>query len=173
MPPKKNTENGDAGAAGISGVNWKLVDAVFKFCPASSKPNIDWNALAQITGHKNGKSARDSFRAACAKFGWFEAAGDNSAAAAAPGSAPKSTKATNARKKKAAPTKDVSDDVSDDEVETPTKKRKGGATNGLETPLKKTKLTKDEVEGEAEEENKEETTETMDVAQDEHADDEV
>ncbi|KAK7914511.1 hypothetical protein PG985_012214 [Apiospora marii] len=173
MPPKKNAENGDASTAGISGVNWKLVDAVFKFCPAGAKPNIDWNALALTTGHKNGKSARDSFRSACEKFGWFKAAeGDNSAGASAPASAARSAKTTSARKKKAAP-KDIDDDASDDEVETPTKKRKGSnATNGLETPMKKTKLNNGEANGEVndevKEEVKEETTETMDVAKDEH-----
>lgn len=170
MPPKKNAESGDSSAAGISGVNWKLIDAVFTFCPASAKPNIDWNALALTTGHKNGKSARDSFRTACEKFGWFKAEGDNSAGAAAPASAAKPAKANNVRKKKAAP-KDIVDDASnDDEPETPSKKRKGNAeNNGLETPMKKTKLT-DEVKGEAKDEVKEETTEAMDVAKEEHAD---
>lgn len=173
MPRKNNTDNGDASATGISGVNWKLVDAVFKFCPVSAKPNIDWNTLAQTTGHKNGKSARDSFRAACEKFGWFKADGDNSDGAA-PASAAKqnngSAKVTNARKKKAAALKDVNDDASDDEIETPTKKRKGNATNGLETPMKKTKLNNDEAKDEVKDEAKEDTNEAMDVAKDEPAD---
>ncbi|KAK8075001.1 hypothetical protein PG997_009664 [Apiospora hydei] len=171
MPPKKNTDNGDASAPAISGVNWKLIDAVFKFCPANAKPNIDWNALAAITGHKNGKSARDSFRMACEKFGWFKAEedasngngnnGDTPGSTAAKKSAPKKTPKTT--KKKTSP-KIVSDDASDNEAEidTPTKKRKGGPKNGLETPLKKTKLI-----DEAEDEPKDEV---MAEDEDEHAD---
>ncbi|KAK8016199.1 hypothetical protein PG993_014388 [Apiospora rasikravindrae] len=162
MPPKKNTDNGDASGAPISGVNWKLIDAVFKFCPPGAKPNIDWNALAETTGHKNGKSARDSFRTACEKFGWFKADGDNLAGATPGTASAKKNNSVKATKKKASP-KNVSDDTSDNEaegeIETPTKKRKSNPKNGLETPMKKTKLideakdkAKDEVQDEAKDE---------------------
>ncbi|KAK7962489.1 uncharacterized protein PG986_003314 [Apiospora aurea] len=178
--PKKNTDNGDASGPAISGVNWKLIDAVFKSCPANAKPNLDWNALAVITGHKNGKSARDSFRQACDKFGWFKAEedgsngngnnGDTPGSTAAKKSAPKKT--PKAPKQKASP-KIVSDDASDNEadIDTPTKKRKGGPKNGLETPMKKTKLIdEDEAKDEVKDEPKDEV---MAEDKDEHAADEV
>ncbi|KAK6859964.1 hypothetical protein PG990_012730 [Apiospora arundinis] len=160
MPPKKNTENGDSGSPPISGVNWRLVDAVFKFCPPSAKPNIDWNALAETTGHKNGKSARDSYRMACEKFGWFKADGGNPAGAGsspttpAKKNTPNNKSAKSSTKKQASVLKDVNDDASADEVDTPskTKKRKANnAGNGHESPSKKSKL-KDEIKDEAKDE---------------------
>ncbi|KAK8122194.1 hypothetical protein PG984_010864 [Apiospora sp. TS-2023a] len=173
MAPKKNTDNGGAAAPAVSEGHMKLIDSMFKASPPSAKQNFNWAATAKLTGHKDAKCCRETFRQACEKYGWLKAdEGETANNGATPGSAaPKKTapkKPAKATKKKLT-AKDVGDDESADEPETPSKKRKGGAANGLETPMKKTKLD-DEVEGEVKDEVTEETTEAMDVAKDEVVD---
>ncbi|KAK8061323.1 hypothetical protein PG994_007689 [Apiospora phragmitis] len=163
MAPKKNTDNGGASAPLVSDNHIKLIDSMFKASPPSAKQSINWTATSKLTGHKDAKSCRETFRQACEKYGWFKAEEDeNNNNDGTPGSA--SAKKNNPKKptkgtKKNTPAKDTAADVSGDEVESPTKKRKGKANNGLETPMKKTKLSdeaKDEVMDEAKEEAKEE-----------------
>ncbi|KAK7755700.1 hypothetical protein SLS62_002311 [Diatrype stigma] len=117
MPPKK-TDNGNEGEAapGFTDREAKMATLALKLLPESAKKSINFEVFVTEFGQKDVKSARECFRQACKKHGWFEGAdGTRSPAQATPKKSPVK------RQRGRAPD---DDDGDFDIEETPTKKRK-------------------------------------------------
>ncbi|KXJ96997.1 hypothetical protein Micbo1qcDRAFT_170747 [Microdochium bolleyi] len=125
MPPKKDATAAAAGDAGptLSARDMNLLTLYLQTLPPSAKAQGDWTLVAEKAGLKDEKSARESFRQLCKKYGWFEAAAggtDQTATAAAPVKTPR--KRATPKSKKAAAAAEGNDDGG--VPETPTKKQK-------------------------------------------------
>ncbi|KAF6842945.1 hypothetical protein CMUS01_02601 [Colletotrichum musicola] len=108
MPPKKAAaENADGGATAFTDGEIKLVKAVFD--SMNTRPDIDFENVANIMGLANAKSARDRFRVVSKKHGWTSTDGSGGAAAGGDGSSkakgPLAPKNTTKVTKKPAPKK--------------------------------------------------------------------
>ncbi|KAF6834324.1 hypothetical protein CPLU01_04960 [Colletotrichum plurivorum] len=79
MPPRKAAaENADGGATAFTDGEIKLVKAVFD--SMNTRPDIDFENVANIMGLANAKSARDRFRVVSKKHGWTSTDGSGGAA---------------------------------------------------------------------------------------------
>ncbi|KAF6820021.1 hypothetical protein CSOJ01_01089 [Colletotrichum sojae] len=84
MPPKKAAaENADGGATAFTDGEIKLVKAVFD--SMNTRPDIDFENVANIMGLANAKSARDRFRVVSKKHGWTSTDGSGGATAGGDG----------------------------------------------------------------------------------------
>jgi hypothetical protein len=53
--------------------DFMLLNAVLKASDSTTRPDVDWAAIALILGSKNGVSVRERFRILTNKWGWFKA----------------------------------------------------------------------------------------------------
>ncbi|KAL7624402.1 hypothetical protein AAE478_005966 [Parahypoxylon ruwenzoriense] len=161
MPPKMSTQNGDGAAEnggnlGINPKEFKLLESVLKYAAAEPKPVVDWAAVASAAKYGAEKTAKDRFRKVCQKYGWFQGAitSDSADTAAATKKTPVSKKRARAADDVKPSVEDDSAILGDDELETPSKKRKtimpkkGGSKKGK--PSVKTQKEQQIDEGETE-----------------------
>ncbi|KAK1594964.1 uncharacterized protein LY79DRAFT_702159 [Colletotrichum navitas] len=79
MPPKKKAASADeAPVLSLNENETVFVKAIFD--SMNSRPDVDFDKVAAITGLANGKSARDKFRVISKKHGWSSTDGSGGGA---------------------------------------------------------------------------------------------